>query len=1081
MSYNINKWNTDPLTVIQDGTVDQTLDLKLIGKNYAGYGEIQNENFVYLLENFARSYAPANAVTGQIWYDTTNKKLKVLVPTTNSGSTWKMVNGAEYSATEPSSPTPGDLWFDTNKDQLKIRVGAPVEDWLTVGPQNAGEFTTQMVSQNVVDNLGTPHAVIAATVNGVVNFIISEDEFDLDIVQSPITGFTDVNSRKIKRGITFPNVDANGVSQTGNYRVWGTASNALRFGGKLPSDYLSPVNSILTLPYTVKVSADEGITVGQNDDLAINVIANQPVISARLGSQRITFSVKSNSTPVYPLVIDNTGIRPDATSSGFNLGSTSAKWATVYATTFDGTATKADTVKVGTSYFQASFNAVNTLDTIAARRRNNDGTSTISATTFDGNATTASTLKTPVNINGVPFDGSASITVLDNSKLPLVGGTLTGALTLSGAPTSDLHAATKLYVDGKFGAGGILGIASGGTNANTAAGARSNLNVPRTDGVGATLNSTWNINIGPSVAPITVTTATAQVAGPVTGTSTTIRVTDSDVTGSNVQSGPGFSDIVSVTSTDVTTGSKTFTINKVTGYQVDSRIRVTNSANTGITLQGVVTAVDNIALTMSILVDAVTGSGTGVQGPWVFAGLGDTWRVNATVTGTAITGTVIITNIARNTPASGQTTLTVSFPSQTVQAASNVTITATDAGDGLGGNAATATRATNLSGGVAGSIPYQIGANRTAFLATGLDTAGRILTSTGSSPQWSTVSSLSVGTANQVLVADLPTETGVFYPVFVAGGLPGTGSSARSVYADQSSMTYDTNANRLTIGTDISGYGTVVAKLNGNVLAPNGAVILNQGTGNGSNATFTGKAATADKLQQPRSISLTGILQGSQNFDGSGNIEIEASFASGFQLSGNSLANVTFVERLTAGTYITLNEGLNPYVPGSGDNITVGLNASTDNSPSTVVVRSSQGNFGGNTITANLFSGVANEAYFADLAEKYLPDAEYEPGTVVAVGGEKEITASSYGDRALGVISTNPAYMMNKDLEGGVYVALKGRVPCKVIGAVRKGQRLIASNNGCAVAGVPHANDVFAIALESSSDTGVKVIEVVVL
>jgi len=115
------------------------------------------------------------------------------------------------------------------------------------------------------------------------------------------------------------------------------------------------------------------------------------------------------------------------------------------------------------------------------------------------------------------------------------------------------------------------------------------------------------------------------------------------------------------------------------------------------------------------------------------------------------------------------------------------------------------------------------------------------------------------------------------------------------------------------------------------------------------------------------------------------------------------------------------------------------------------------------------------------LAEKYLPDAEYEPGTVVAVGGEAEITAGSYGDRALGVISTQPAYMMNKDLEGGVYVALKGRVPCKVIGTVRKGQRLVAANNGYAVAAVPHASDVFAIALQSSDDTGVKVIEVAVL
>lgn len=97
------------------------------------------------------------------------------------------------------------------------------------------------------------------------------------------------------------------------------------------------------------------------------------------------------------------------------------------------------------------------------------------------------------------------------------------------------------------------------------------------------------------------------------------------------------------------------------------------------------------------------------------------------------------------------------------------------------------------------------------------------------------------------------------------------------------------------------------------------------------------------------------------------------------------------------------------------------------------------------------------------------------------MGGEKEVTACQWGDRAIGVVSANPAYMMNSELEGGTYIALKGRVPVKVIGTVRKGQRLIASANGTAVAAVPHANDVFAIALESSDDSGVKTIEALVL
>ena len=94
------------------------------------------------------------------------------------------------------------------------------------------------------------------------------------------------------------------------------------------------------------------------------------------------------------------------------------------------------------------------------------------------------------------------------------------------------------------------------------------------------------------------------------------------------------------------------------------------------------------------------------------------------------------------------------------------------------------------------------------------------------------------------------------------------------------------------------------------------------------------------------------------------------------------------------------------------------------------------------------------------------------------IGGEKEITACQEGNRAVGTISANPAFMMNKDLEGGVYVALKGRVPCKVSGTVKKGNKLIAGPNGTAI---PGEGDVFAIALESSDISDVKIIEVLVL
>lgn len=150
--------------------------------------------------------------------------------------------------------------------------------------------------------------------------------------------------------------------------------------------------------------------------------------------------------------------------------------------------------------------------------------------------------------------------------------------------------------------------------------------------------------------------------------------------------------------------------------------------------------------------------------------------------------------------------------------------------------------------------------------------------------------------------------------------------------------------------------------------------------------------------------------------------------------------------------------------------------AATAATISTIAQRDDQGD-----IYANVFQGIASSAAYADLAENYLPDTVYEVGTVMVIGGDAEVTASTWGQRAIGVISDKPAYLMNKDLTGGIPVALKGRVPVKVIGSVRKGDRLIASNQGCAVAGVPHSSDVFAIALESNQEVGVKLVEAVIL
>ena len=135
-----------------------------------------------------------------------------------------------------------------------------------------------------------------------------------------------------------------------------------------------------------------------------------------------------------------------------------------------------------------------------------------------------------------------------------------------------------------------------------------------------------------------------------------------------------------------------------------------------------------------------------------------------------------------------------------------------------------------------------------------------------------------------------------------------------------------------------------------------------------------------------------------------------------------------------------------------------------------------------NNVYAINFLGTSTTAKYADLAEKYLPDADYEIGTVMMVGGTAEVTQHN-GDRirAIGVTSAYPAYKMNSDLDGGVYVALKGRVPVRVVGPVKKGQSLFGTAHGLAMATDDTTPTIFAVALHSFDGSGIGSVEAVIL
>ena len=187
--------------------------------------------------------------------------------------------------------------------------------------------------------------------------------------------------------------------------------------------------------------------------------------------------------------------------------------------------------------------------------------------------------------------------------------------------------------------------------------------------------------------------------------------------------------------------------------------------------------------------------------------------------------------------------------------------------------------------------------------------------------------------------------------------------------------------------------------------------------------------------------------------------------AGAINLTGNVVASAGIVNTLTVNGTATATSGVTvPSITKSGTN-GVGDIGQTGNRFATIY-------------------GLATSAQYADLAEKYLADAEYAPGTVLHFGGEQEVSQcdADMCTRVAGVVSTNPAHVMNDALEGEYVatVALTGRVPCKVQGAIRKGDMMVSAGNGYARAEAdPRVGSVIGKALENF-DGLEGVIEVVV-
>jgi len=174
MAYTINLTDGSIFAVIADGTINTGSSVSLPGKNYAGYGEFLDENFIQMLENFSSPATSGGLPTsaklgapleGQIWWDSTNLSLKVY-----NGSVWKVAGGTTASATAPVSPNIGDLWWNTSNSQLNVWSGAA---WIVIGPSSVAGTGVQATT--ITDNASVVHPVITFTVSNNVIAILSQD------------------------------------------------------------------------------------------------------------------------------------------------------------------------------------------------------------------------------------------------------------------------------------------------------------------------------------------------------------------------------------------------------------------------------------------------------------------------------------------------------------------------------------------------------------------------------------------------------------------------------------------------------------------------------------------------------------------------------------------------------------------------------------------------------------------------------------------------------------------------------------------------------------------------------------------
>lgn len=259
MSYNLNKTDGTLLTELVDGILDiNTTDISLVGRNYAGYGEFINENFIRMLENFANPNSPVTPLKGQLWYDTSENKLKVF-----DGTVFQSAAGSFISETFPTGSVAGDTWFSTDDKQFYLFDGT---SWTLIGPAFSRlQGKSGVITDTIFDTDLNSKTVLKLFTNEILHAVISGETFIPNQVPNNLVAGLVTSSNAT--GTIFKGIN---LIDKVDFKYRGVALSAENLvsstGTVVPESKLMKNDSDQVLNGKLNIRNSGGVSVGVNDD-----------------------------------------------------------------------------------------------------------------------------------------------------------------------------------------------------------------------------------------------------------------------------------------------------------------------------------------------------------------------------------------------------------------------------------------------------------------------------------------------------------------------------------------------------------------------------------------------------------------------------------------------------------------------------------------------------------------------------------------------------------------------------------------------------------------------------------------------